>query len=112
MLDFALSRVNGIISNLVVYPKNMLKNMNKLNKLPMSEGLMLALTQKGMPREKAYHIVQRCAMTVWKTGKDFIDVLQKDSEVRKVLKKKEITKILDFKHAIRRTDYIFKKVFK
>jgi len=112
MLDFSLSRVNGIISNLVVYPKNMLKNMNKLNKLPMSEGLMLALTQKGMPREKAYHIVQRCAMTVWKTGKDFIDVLQKDSEVRKVLKKKEITKILDFKHAIRRTDYIFKKVFK
>ena len=112
MLDFALSRMNGIIKNLVVYPKNMMKNINRLNKLPMSEGLMLALTQKGIARERAYKIVQKNAMQVWKTNEDFIKVLEKDTEISKLLSKKEINKILDFKHATRRTNYIFNKVFK
>ncbi len=112
MLDFALSRMNGIIKNLVVYPKNMMKNINRLNKLPMSEGLMLALTQKGITREKAYKIVQKNAMQVWKTNEDFTKILEKDPEINKLLSKKEINKILDFKHAIRRTNYIFNRVFK
>ena len=112
MLDFALSRMNGIIKNLIVYPKNMMKNINRLNKLPMSEGLMLTLTQKGIAREKAYRIVQKNAMQVWKTNEDFTKVLEKDPEINKLLSKKEINKILDFKHAIRRTNYIFNKVFK
>ena len=112
LLDFALSRMSGIVKNLIIYPKNMMKNLNRLNKLPMSEGLMLALTQKGITREKAYKIVQKNAMQVWKTNEDFIKVLEKDSEINKLLSKKEIDKILDYKHAIRRTNYIFKKVFK
>ena len=89
-----------------------MKNIKKLNRLPMSEGLMLALTQKGLTREKAYKIVQKNAMQVWKTNEDFIKVIEKDSEIKKLLSKKEINKILDFKHAIRRTDYIFNKIFK
>ena len=90
----------------------MMKNINRLNRLPMSEGLMLALTQKGLTREKAYKIVQKNAMQVWKTNEDFIKVIEKDSEIKKLLSKKEINTILDFKHAIRRTDYIFNKIFK
>ena len=112
LLDFALSRMSGIIKNLIIYPNNMIKNLNRLNKLPMSEGLMLALTQKGITREKAYKLVQKNAMQVWKTNEDFIKVLEKDSEINKLLTKKEIDKILDYKHAIRKTGYIFKKVFK
>ncbi len=112
LLDFALSRMSGIIKNLIIYPKNMMKNLNRLNKLPMSEGLMLSLTQKGMTREKAYKLVQKNAMQVWKTNEDFIKVIERDSDMNKLLSKKEISKILDYKHAIRRTDYIFKKIFK
>lgn len=112
IIDFALSRMNNVISNLVVYPKNMKNNLDRLKKLPMSEGLMLAMTQKGLSRENAYKIVQRNAMEVWKTNTDFEVILNKDEELKKYLSKKEISKILDLKHAARRTDYIFKKVFK
>ena len=112
ILDFALSRLNNVISNLVVYPKNMKKNLDRLKKLPMSEGLMLAMTQKGLSREKAYKIVQRNAMKVWKTNEDFEVILNRDSEIKKYLNVKEIKKILDIKHAIRNTNHIFKKVFK
>ena len=112
IIDFALARLNNVIANLVVYPKNMKTNLDKLRKLPMSEGLMLAMTQKGLSREKAYKIVQRNAMKVWKSDLDFETVLDTDNELKKYLNKKEISKILDLKHATRRTDYIFKKVFK
>ena len=112
IIDFALSRMNNVISNLVVYPKNMKTNLDRLKKLPMSEGLMLAMTQKGLSRENAYKIVQRNAMEVWKTNTDFEVRLNKDEELKKDLSKREISKILDLKHAARRTDYIFKKVFK
>ena len=111
-IDFSLARMTNIISNLIVYPKNMKKNLNKLKGLPMSEGLMLALTQKGLAREKAYKMIQKNAMVVWQTQEEFIDVLLKDNELKKYLSANEIKKILNLDHALRRTDQIFKKVFK
>ena len=112
LTDFSLARMTNIISNLVVYPKNMMINLNKLNKLPMSEGLMLALTQKGLPREKAYKMIQRNAMEVWKSSKDFSKLLIEDKEVRQHLSDKEINQILDINHSIKKTNQIFKKIFK
>jgi adenylosuccinate lyase len=90
----------------------MKKNLNKLKGLPMSEGLMLTLTQKGLAREKAYKMIQKNAMVVWQTQEEFIDVLLKDNELKKYLSANEIKKILNLDHALRRTDQIFKKVFK
>ncbi len=112
LLDFSLSRMNNIVANLIVYPKNMKRNLNLLNKLSMSEGLMLAMTQKGITRERAYKLVQRNAMQVWKTNEDFEVVLNKDKEIKKYLSNKEIKSLLDFNHALKKTDFIFKKVFK
>ena len=64
-LDFALARLTGVIDKLVVYPDNMLKNMNKFRGLVHSQRVMLALTQAGVSREDAYRLVQRNAMRVW-----------------------------------------------
>ena len=112
LLDFSLSRMNNIVAHLIVYPENMKRNLNLLNKLSMSEGLMLAMTQKGVTRERAYKLVQRNAMQVWKTSEDFEVVLNKDKEIKKYLSNKEIKSLLDFNHAIKKTDIIFKKVFR
>ena len=94
-IDFSLARMTNIISNLIVYPENMKKNLNKLKGLPMSEGLMLALTQKGLTREKAYKMIQKNAMVVWQTQEEFIDVLLNDNELKKYLSANEIKKILN-----------------
>ncbi len=110
-IDFSLARMTNIISNLIVYPKNMKKNLDKLKGLPMSEGLMLALTQKGLAREKAYKMIQKNAMIVWKTEEEFLDVLLKDKDLKNFLNTSEIKKILTIDHALRRTNHIFKKVF-
>ncbi len=55
-LDFALARLTGVIDKLVVYPENMLANMNKFRGLIHSQRVLLALTQKGVSREDAYRL--------------------------------------------------------
>ncbi|MEO1314140.1 MAG: adenylosuccinate lyase, partial [Pseudomonadota bacterium] len=69
-LDFALARLTGVIDKLVIYPDNMISNMNKFRGLVHSQRVLLALTQKGVSREDAYRLVQRNAMRVWEDGAD------------------------------------------
>jgi len=80
-LDFALHRLAGVVENLVVYPDNMLGNLNKLGGLVYSQYVLLALTQAGMSREDAYGKVQEHAMATWREGGSFLHRLQGDSEV-------------------------------
>ena len=89
-LDFALNRLANVIDNLVIYPDNMLKNMNKFKGLVMSQRVLLALTQAGASREEAYKLVQRNAMKVWKDNKDFQDELLSDKDVRHLLSEEDI----------------------
>jgi adenylosuccinate lyase len=84
-LDFALHRLAGVVEKLVIYPENMLKNMNKFKGLVMSQRVLLALTQAGVSREDSYRLVQRNAMKVWEKGADFKTELLADPEVTAAL---------------------------
>lgn len=65
--DFMLTRLEGLIQNLVVYPKNMLKNLNLTGGLVFSQRVLLELPKRGLSREESYAIVQRNAMRVWES---------------------------------------------
>ncbi len=110
-LDFALARLTSVIKNLVVYPQNMMKNMNKFQGLIMSQRVLLALTQAGLSREDAYRLVQRNAMKVWEEGKDFKTELKNDPEVTKVLANEEIEEQFDLEYHTKHVDTIFQRVF-
>ncbi|SEG15886.1 adenylosuccinate lyase [Jhaorihella thermophila] len=110
-LDFALNRLAGVIENLVVYPENMLKNMNKFRGLVMSQRVLLALTQAGVSREDAYRLVQRNAMKVWEEGKDFREELLADPDVRAALSEDEINEKFDLGYHTKHVDTIFRRVF-
>ncbi len=110
-LDFALVRLESLISKLVVYPENIEKNLNKLGGLVFSQRVLLALTQKGVSRENAYLYVQRNAMKVWEKGANFKTELAKDKDVSKKLSRSELDKIFDMKYHTKNVDYIFKRVF-
>ena len=84
MLDFALNRLAGLIEKLLVYPQNMQNNLDRLGGLVHSQRLLIALTQKGASREDAYKLVQRNAMPVWRGEGDFLDLLKKDADVKKI----------------------------
>jgi adenylosuccinate lyase len=110
-LDFALNRLAQIIENLVVYPETMRKNLDKLGGLMHSQSVLLALVQGGLPREKAYSLVQRNAMPVWKGKGDFLKLLSKDKEVRKVLSDKQLRACFNEKAHFQHVKTIFKRVF-
>jgi len=110
-LDFALARLTGLIDKLLVYPQNMQKNLDRLGGLIHSQRVLIALTQKGMPREEAYRVVQRNAMKVWGGEKDFMSLLKSDPDVRAKLSDVEIESNFDLDYHLKHVDTIFKRVF-
>ncbi|OWJ78510.1 adenylosuccinate lyase [Haematobacter genomosp. 1] len=110
-LDFALNRLAGVVEKLVVYPENMLRNMNKFKGLVMSQRVLLALTQAGVSREDAYRLVQRNAMKVWERGADFKTELLADPEVTAALSPAEIEEKFDLGYHTKHVDTIFRRVF-
>jgi len=110
-LDFALNRLAGVVEKLVVYPDNMMANMNKFRGLIHSQRVLLALTQKGVSREDAYRLVQRNAMKVWEQGKDFMEELKADADVRAAMSEAEIEEKFDLAYHLKHVDTIFARVF-
>ena len=111
-LDFALARLTQVIDKLVIYPENMLKNMNKFRGLVMSQRVLLALTQAGVSREDAYRLVQRNAMKVWEEDKDFQTELLADQDVMTALSEAEVREKFDIGYHTKHVDTIFARVFK
>ena len=111
-LDFALARLTGLVDKLLVYPANMQKNLDKLGGLIHSQRVLIALTQKGVPREDAYRLVQRNAMKVWGgESNDFLGLLKADPDVSAKLSDKELEANFDLGYHYKHVDTIFKRVF-
>ena len=110
-LDFALARLAGIIDKLIVYPGNMLKNLDRAGGLVHSQRVLLALTQKGVSREGAYRLVQRSAMKAWRGDGEFLHLLEDDPDVRKHLSEQELTANFDLDFHLTHVDTIFARVF-
>jgi adenylosuccinate lyase len=110
-LDFALTRLTGVMDKLVVYPERMLKNLNKMGGLVHSQRVLLALTQAGVSREDAYRLVQRNAMKVWDSdgALSLLDLLKADPEV--TLSDAELEDKFDLGYHLKHVDTIFARVF-
>lgn len=121
--DFMLSRLTGVIEKLVVYPENMMRNLNLTGGLVFSQRVLLELPKKGISREDSYKIVQRNAMKVWADlgeGKKAIDAsgcslflqnLLNDTELTKFLGTNEIKACFDYGYYTKNVDKIFNRVF-
>ena len=111
-LDFALVRLNGVIKNLNIYPKNMLRNLNLTNGLFFSQRVLIELTSVGFTREQAYSIVQKHAMRSWDTGSSFYENIANDKEINKKIPLKKLKKLFDFNYHTKRINIIFKRSLK
>tara|TARA_Y100000052_G_scaffold22253_2_gene22916 strand:- start:14073 stop:15338 length:1266 start_codon:yes stop_codon:yes gene_type:complete len=110
-LDFALARLKGVVDGLIVYPDNMLANMNKLGGLHNSQRVLLALVGAGSSREDAYRLVQRNAMVTWSEGKPFQELLLADADIMAKLTPEQVSDLFDLDYHTKRVDEIFKRVF-
>ena len=110
-LDFALARMTNVIDKLLVYPENMKKNLDLLGGLVHSQRVLLALTQKAPRARTPINMVQRNAMPVWRGEGDFLDLLKKDPDVRKLLSDSELEEKFDLGYHLKHVDTIFRRVF-
>jgi len=110
-LDYILAQATNLLDILIVYPDNMLKNLNLTRGLVFSGQLLLALTQKGVSREDAYVWTQRNAMKVWDEGGDYADLIAKDADINSRLSQEEIARVFDLKYYLRNVDKVFSRVF-
>jgi len=110
LLDYMIATFADIIDTLLVYPENMKRNLELTRGLIFSQGVLLALTKRGMKREDAYAAVQRDAMEVWQSKKNFRDVLELDGTIGAYLRTADLDEIFDLKKSLRNVDYIFERV--
>ena len=111
-LDFALNRLNNVIKNLNVYPKNMIKNLNLTNGIFFSQRILLELTNVGFSREESYKIVQSNAMKAWKENSSFYKNIASDKKIINKIPVNKLKKLFNFSYHTKKINIIFKRALK
>ena len=110
LMDYMLIKVNKLFEHLIIYPENMLKNLNLTNGLIFSQEVLLMLVQKGVSREDAYKLVQKNAMQVWEKNQDFKTLLKSDKDILNLLTENEIESLFDLNKVLINIDKVFKRL--
>ena len=111
-LDFALNRLNNVVKNLNVYPKNMKKNLDITNGIFFSQRVLLELTNVGFTREESYKIVQNNAMQAWKENSSFYDKIISDKKITNKIPVNKLNKLFDFSYHTKKINIIFSRSLK
>jgi len=110
ILDYMLNKCCEVIDGIVVYPNNMITNLAKTNGLIFSQKVLLELMKKGVSRPVAYDLVQSCAMTTWRSKRDFKEVLLYDRKVRRHFSASEIESCFNIKLFTKSIEKIYKEI--
>jgi adenylosuccinate lyase len=109
-LNYMLDLMIKLTKNLLIYPDNMMKNLNLTRGLVYSQTVLLKLVDKGLSREDAYRIVQSSAMDVWANKEKFLkDELLKSKEVMRYITQNELEEIFNSDKILKNVDYIFQR---
>jgi adenylosuccinate lyase len=109
-VDYMLSIFTSIMKGLKVYPENMRRNVELTQGVIFSQRVLLALIDKGLPREKAYKIVQDNAMKAWEKRKSFLSLLEADKRITARLSKKELNSLFDYGYYLKHVDEVFEQL--
>ncbi len=111
LIDYMLVRLTKLLTNLVVYPDRMLKNLNLTGGLIYSQRLLLALVDRGAERKAAYEAVQRNAMDAWQGRGDFQDLVIKDPFISRKLGPSDIQSCFDPQAYLKNLPQVYRRVF-
>ena len=110
LLDYMLHRMSDILEGLRVYPERMRENMERSFGLMYSQRVLLRLTETGLPRQRAYELVQRNAMRAWSERTSFHELLASDPEVTARLPAAALAECFDPTWYLRNVDAIYRRL--
>ncbi|HEU5368886.1 MAG TPA: adenylosuccinate lyase [Ktedonobacterales bacterium] len=113
LLHYMLNLFTDVVEHLEVDAERMRQNLESTRGLIFSQRVMLALIDKGLPRQTAYKLVQRNAQRIWH-GEDghaqFVDLLQADPEISAHLSPAELHELTDVNFYTRSIDTAFARL--
>jgi adenylosuccinate lyase len=109
-VDYMLSIFTSIMKGLKVYPENMRRNIELTQGVIFSQRVLLALIDKGLPREEAYKMVQDNAMKAWQERKGFLSLLEADRRITAHLSKRELNSLFDYGYYLKHVDEVFERL--
>ena len=109
LLDYALNRMNSVLSQLVVREDRVKSNLKKAGSTVFSGHFLLELVKRGVTRENAYAWVQSCALKSLEGQGDFIELLCIHPAVREFLPEKEIRKLGSLEYQLRHVGEIYRR---
>jgi adenylosuccinate lyase len=110
LVDYMLHAMIGILEGLQVHPERLRENFERSHGLIYSQRVLLKLAEKGLPRQRAYEIVQATAMIAWREQRSFQELLAKDPEVGRHLTAGELKECFDPSWYLRNVDAIYRRV--
>ena len=110
LLDYMLHTMIRILEGLQVFPERLRENFERSHGLIYSQRVLLKLAEKGLPRQRAYEIVQANAMTAWREQRSFQELLAKDPEVGRHLTAGELKECFDPAWYLRNVDVIYRRL--
>jgi adenylosuccinate lyase len=111
-LHFMLAELGEVLDGLELFPERMRENLNMGGGLVYSQGVLLALVERGMPRDDAYRIVQAAAAAAWDEGKDFKVELEAHPELARLLSAEDLEALFDPGRYLRDLDVVFDRLAK
>ncbi len=111
LTHFMLVEATDLIQHLLVYPENMIRNLNVYGGVVFSQRLMLSLVEKGLTREEAYEIIQSNAHQAWnQPDGNFRALIEQDHRVTAHLSPEEIKTCFDPSHHLKHLDQIYQRL--
>ena len=110
LADYLLSETTDIIGSWAVREDRMRQNIEATKGLIFSQRVLLALTEKNVPRPRAYELVQRSSLRVWSENLGLKELLLADNDVRAVLSPQEIEACFTLDTYLEKVDHIFERV--
>lgn len=95
LIDHMLFSMSNVVTGIYVDEQRMLKNVELTQGRALSEAVMIALTRKGVSRQKAHELLRKLAIQSKTEKRHFREILLEDRVVREKLSEKEIDDALN-----------------
>ena len=109
-LDYIMSLMTGIITDMVVHEDRMMQNLESTRGLVFSPRVMLLLVENGVDRDAAYDAVQRNSMKSWDEELDFRELVKTDSVVTEKVSAEALDDLFDYEFYLGHVDHIYGRV--
>ena len=95
LVDEMLKTSLYVLDNILVFPKQMKRNLELTRGLNMAEAVMIELTRRGMNRQEAHALLRKCSSTSGRDNIPLAVVLRREGRVTRYIPEREIEKLID-----------------